>query len=189
MWKTLRVFHIPPPPTTTTDKYPTRRYTNIPLGTKNRSGHDYIRNLREETIKGFYGRLKQGFLPMPAPIGYLDCGAGKPKEIDPVRGPLVKQAFTLYTTCRFSHETLADKMFQLGLRTKSGKRLTATRWSAILNNPFLLRVNSYQENWDAIPRCAQTARVSGNTSPSEGHHVRQIPLRSTEARISIPLTL
>ena len=97
---------------------------------------DYIRNLREETIKGFYGRLKQGFLPMPAPIGYLDCGAGKPKEIDPVRGPLVKQAFTLYTTCRFSHETLADKMFQLGLRTKSGKRLTATRWSAILNNPF-----------------------------------------------------
>ena len=97
---------------------------------------DYIRNLREETIKGFYGRLKQGVLPMPAPIGYFDCGAGKPKSIDPVRGPLVKQAFMLYATGRFSHETLADKMFQLGLVTKSGKRLTATRWSAILNNPF-----------------------------------------------------
>ena len=39
MWKTLRVSHIPTPPTTTTDKYPTRRYTNIPLGTKHRSGH------------------------------------------------------------------------------------------------------------------------------------------------------
>src|ERR1039457_1184872 len=38
MWKTLRVSHIPTPPTTTTGKYPTRRYTNIPLGTKDRSG-------------------------------------------------------------------------------------------------------------------------------------------------------
>src|ERR1017187_6136563 len=39
IWKTLRVFHIPTPPTTTTDNCPTRRYTNTPLGTKNRSGH------------------------------------------------------------------------------------------------------------------------------------------------------
>ena len=37
MWKTLRVSHIPPP--TTTEKCPKRRYTNIPLGTKHRSGH------------------------------------------------------------------------------------------------------------------------------------------------------
>src|SRR5260370_42365613 len=38
IWKTLRVSHIPTPPATTTDNCPTRRYTNIPLGTKNRSG-------------------------------------------------------------------------------------------------------------------------------------------------------
>jgi DNA invertase Pin-like site-specific DNA recombinase len=31
---------------------------------------DYIRNLREETRKGFYGRLKQGLYPLRAPIGY-----------------------------------------------------------------------------------------------------------------------
>jgi site-specific DNA recombinase len=39
---------------------------------------DFIRNLREETKKGFYGRLKQGLFPMPAPLGYLNCGKGKP---------------------------------------------------------------------------------------------------------------
>jgi hypothetical protein len=38
IWKTLRVSHIPTPPTTTTDNCPTRRYTNTPLGTKDRSG-------------------------------------------------------------------------------------------------------------------------------------------------------
>src|SRR5215469_12752860 len=45
---------------------------------------DYIRNLREETKKGFYGRLKQGLYPRQAPIGYLNRGSGKPKEPDPV---------------------------------------------------------------------------------------------------------
>jgi hypothetical protein len=38
IWKTLRVSHIPTPPATTTDKCLTRRYTNTPLGTKDRSG-------------------------------------------------------------------------------------------------------------------------------------------------------
>src|SRR5271156_2765836 len=39
IWKTLRVSHIPTPPAATKDKCLTRRYTNIPLGTKDRSGH------------------------------------------------------------------------------------------------------------------------------------------------------
>src|SRR5262250_985510 len=56
---------------------------------------DYIRNLREETIKGFYGRLKQGLYPLPAPVGYLDQGRGRPKVIDPLNGPLVRLAFEL----------------------------------------------------------------------------------------------
>src|ERR1700726_2610723 len=33
---------------------------------------DYIRNLRDEVKKGFYGRLKQGVYPLGAPVGYLD---------------------------------------------------------------------------------------------------------------------
>ena len=48
---------------------------------------DYIRNLREETKKGFYGRLKQGFYPIRAPIGYLDHGKAKQKTLDPERAP------------------------------------------------------------------------------------------------------
>ena len=39
IWKTLRVSHIPTPPAAATDKCLTRRYTNTPLGTKDRSGH------------------------------------------------------------------------------------------------------------------------------------------------------
>src|ERR1043165_2031570 len=63
---------------------------------------DYIRNLREETRKGFYGRLKQGLYPLQAPIGYVDNGGGKAKTICPIKGPLVRQAFELYATARYS---------------------------------------------------------------------------------------
>src|SRR5437879_6401482 len=56
---------------------------------------DYIRNLREETRKGFYGRIKQGLYPLPAPVGYLDMGKGKPKEVDLAKAPLVRKAFEL----------------------------------------------------------------------------------------------
>jgi len=69
---------------------------------------DYIRNLREETRKGFYGRLKQGIWPLAAPLGYINTGAGKPKEIDPKRGPLIRQAFELYATRKYGLRSLAD---------------------------------------------------------------------------------
>src|SRR5256885_15104476 len=67
---------------------------------------DYIRNLREETRKGFYGRIKQGVYPLPAPLGYLDRGKGKVKELDPVRAPLIKRAFVLYSTAQYNLERL-----------------------------------------------------------------------------------
>ena len=53
---------------------------------------DYVRNLREECLKGVEGRLKQGIFPFAAPIGYLNKGGGKPKTPDPKRAPYVRRA-------------------------------------------------------------------------------------------------
>jgi len=99
---------------------------------------DYIRNLREETRKGFYGRLKQGLYPMPAPLGYLDQGQGKPKAPDPVRAPLVRKAFELYATGRYNLTSLAETLFELGLRNRKGNKLIRTGLSEMLNNPFYI---------------------------------------------------
>ena len=73
------------------------RFVNESVDLRSRSGRlsadilavvasDYVRNLREEIRKGFYGRIKQGIFPLPAPLGYADSGAGKPKEIDSMKG-------------------------------------------------------------------------------------------------------
>lgn len=77
---------------------------------------DYIRNLREETIKGIYGRLKQGLYPFPAVIGYLDAGKGNPKKIDKLQAPLIKQAFELYSKGNIGLIALSDLMYEKGLR-------------------------------------------------------------------------
>ena len=70
---------------------------------------DFIRNLREETKKGFYGRLKQGLYPIWAPIGYLDRGGGQAKVPDPRMAGLVREAFDLYATGNFSLPQLDRK--------------------------------------------------------------------------------
>lgn len=97
---------------------------------------DYIRNLREETIKGITGRLKQGLYPFKAPLGYLDNGGGKPKTLDPVRAPLVRQAFELYASGRRSLRSLVIEMDRRGLRTEKGRAPVRSVIETMLGNPF-----------------------------------------------------
>jgi site-specific DNA recombinase len=101
---------------------------------------DFIRNNRDEVLKGFYGRLNQGLYPLRAPVGYLDCGKGKPKEIDPIKGPLIRQMFDLYATGRFSLWTLRAEMKRRGLRNHAGKVLSVDSASRALRNPFYMGI-------------------------------------------------
>jgi DNA invertase Pin-like site-specific DNA recombinase len=97
---------------------------------------DFIRNLRAETLKGIEGRLKQGILPCGVGIGYLNSGAGKPKAIDPVRGPLVRRVFELYATGRYTLRDLTREAETLGLRSRNGNPLRLQQFQALLRNPF-----------------------------------------------------
>jgi len=101
---------------------------------------DYIRNLKEETRKGIYGRLKQGLYPMPAGLGYRDSAPGQPKTVDPIAAPLIREAFELYASGRFNLRKLADEMFRLGLRSRTGRKVQHQPLQKILTNPFYMGV-------------------------------------------------
>ncbi|MEK7793582.1 MAG: recombinase family protein [Candidatus Hydrogenedentota bacterium] len=101
---------------------------------------DYIRNLREEVMKGFYGRLKQGYYPRPAPLGYQDNGAAKPKTPHPIYGPLVKRAFELYATGQYGLVLLLDKLYTEGLRNRNGGPVSRSALAKVLRNPFYIGV-------------------------------------------------
>ncbi len=97
---------------------------------------DYVRNLREECLKGMEGRLKQGLFPWAAPIGYLDQGGGKPKSPDPERAPFVRQAFELYATQQYSLRGLLTELHRRGFRNRSGKPISKTCLENMMSNPF-----------------------------------------------------
>lgn len=116
---------------------------------------DYIRNLREETKKGIYGRLKQGIFPFQAPVGYLDRGAAQPKSIDPIAGPLVRRAFDLYASKRWSLRMLPEELERLGLRTRTGKKITPNGLFTLLHNPFyvgLIKIQKTGEVFEGVHR-------------------------------------
>lgn len=101
---------------------------------------DYVRNLREETKKGIYGRLKQGLYPFPAMIGYSDTGKGNPKKIDKMQAPLIRQAFEMYSRGNIGLIELSVLMYEKGLRNKRGKKVTINGLSTILHNPFYIGI-------------------------------------------------
>jgi len=114
---------------------------------------DYIRNLREETIKGINGRLKQGLYPFCAPIGYLNNGGGKPKTPDPVRAPLIRQMYELYATGEYSIRSLHEEMKSRGLRNPQGKPISLCGIETILNNPFytgLIRLKNSGRMYEGV---------------------------------------
>jgi site-specific DNA recombinase len=99
---------------------------------------DYIRNLKEEVRKGFVGRLKQGLYPLPAPMGYLDRGGGCAKEIDPLKGPLVRAGFELYASGAYPLHGLLSELRRRGLRSQRGGGLSLNGLAAMLRNPFYI---------------------------------------------------
>lgn len=111
---------------------------------------DYSRNLSEEVKKGQLGRLRQGLYPLRAPRGYVDRGKGKVKEIHPVDGALVREAFELYATGDFTLDTLRLEMASRGLRQPRGAAISLAATGKMLRNPFytgLMRVSTIPETF------------------------------------------
>lgn len=147
---------------------------------------DFIRNLREETKKGLYGRLKQGFYPLRAPIGYLDNGSAKRKTVDPVRGPLIQKAFELYGTGQWSLPTLVEELYRRGLRNVYGGKVTIPGLHTLLRNPFYIGVmrirasgETYQGNHEALISKSLFERVQDILHGRVGTrvHVHDFPFR------------
>jgi site-specific DNA recombinase len=113
----------------------------------------YIRNLREEVIKGLRGRLKQGLWPFKAFIGYLDQGGGKAKIPDPQRAPFIRQAFERYSTGSYSIQILSNELYKHGFRSGCGKQVGVSSLAVILRNPFymgIIRMKSSGESYEGV---------------------------------------
>ena len=116
----------------------------------------YSRNLAAEVIKGMGEKARAGGTVGRAPLGYLNRqgrdSRGRQARwvvVDPVRGPLITQAFTEYATDRWTLSTLTDHLTAHGLTTaptpsRPSHPLDHNKLLNILRNPYYRGIVTYQ---------------------------------------------
>lgn len=105
----------------------------------------YIRLLSENVKKGQKEKLSQGWLPAKPPLGYKTIGekGHKIHVLDPDKAPLVKRMFDLYATNRYSTKKLADVIYEEGLRSRGGNKVSHSRVHQLLGDPFYYGMNRW----------------------------------------------
>ena len=94
-----------------------------------------------KTKKSMEERFWGGWFPTRAPMGYLNTlDPSNPKKrivtIDPVRGPLIKEMLTLYSTGNYSLLEVRDLFFRKGLVNRSAGRFSRSQMACLVENPF-----------------------------------------------------
>lgn len=113
------------------------------------------RKRADATRLGMEKMASSGGVPHKAPTGYLQfADTSDPFRrrrlvvVDPVRGPLVKQAFELYAEGKHSLATLCEEMNGKGLTTRPspnrpGRSMTVPNMQKLLKNPFFYGEHSW----------------------------------------------
>jgi site-specific DNA recombinase len=101
---------------------------------------NYIDNLREETTKGTYEKLAQGWLPGTPPPGYMHVvrDGKKIQDFNPDTKKSMQRIFQLLLEPQHSVETIRHKMFEFGITTGNGRKFAKSQTHRILKNPFYI---------------------------------------------------
>ncbi len=108
----------------------------------------YSGNLALEIRKGQQQKLKSGWWPAKAPIGYRNIRTEGERreariEVHPEHGPLIREAFEFYTTGEWPLTALQAHLTERGLRPRSGQ-LSRARLAITLANPFYIGIMRWQ---------------------------------------------
>ena len=102
----------------------------------------YSRLTGRKVRKSLEKKWEDGWWPGWAPLGYLNVDKGtieKPNKIietDPLKGPLIKEMFEMYSTGNYSILQLTKKMLDRGLTARKGKKICVSTAQQILSNTF-----------------------------------------------------
>lgn len=105
---------------------------SVELGMANQFSRDLSANVKRGNLE----KLRQGGWPGPAPFGYLNDKAEHTVYPDPTRTHYVVEMFKLYATGCYSFKDLEKIMYDQGLRTKGGGKVSHSIIHAICKNPF-----------------------------------------------------
>ena len=122
-------------------KFPTFRFDNNAYGKFILSiafgqSKYYTDNLSENIKRGIRQKLRKGIWPQWAPLGYLNDHQTKTIILDKEKSHLIKQAFSLYATGKYSLKQIRDYLHEKGLLGKKKKPLSIRNIQYLLKNPI-----------------------------------------------------
>lgn len=94
----------------------------------------FIENMKEDVLKGMEKRARQGLHVTHLPFGYQVFN-GKAIVV-PEKAELIRRAFELYSTGRFSLREICDILHPYGFSGKNGRRIEKSELQRMLRNPF-----------------------------------------------------
>ena len=104
----------------------------------------YSENLSEEVKKGLSEKALSGEFPGKAPAGYINDRNTRTMIVDPITAPMVRQAFELYATGRYSLLDIRKSLILMGFRTKGGLKPPKSSIELMLKNPIYYGDFRYQ---------------------------------------------
>jgi len=109
---------------------------NLEFGMANQ----FILDLSVNTKRGMRKKVEDGWFPHKPPIGFLNNKHQLPNlepiHKDPDRFAIVKQLFETYIQKRITVRAIYELADALGLKTRSGRRITESQCHLMLRNPF-----------------------------------------------------
>lgn len=109
------------------------------------SATDELQRLSARVKRGLTGKAERGWLPVRAPLGYVNNPDTKEIEPDPLRFDLVKQAWTLFLQGGRTVTDVYREVTKLGLTNYNGERpVTPSKFYAMFSKPFYYGKFEYQ---------------------------------------------
>ena len=102
-------------------------------------------DISRKTRMGMIEKASQGIYPSFAPLGYINNKQTRQLDVNPLQRDHLKNAFMLMASGRYSLDSLAKHLFQVGLRTNRGAAVNKSTVSHVLNNPFYYGIYTWRD--------------------------------------------
>lgn len=96
----------------------------------------YVKDLSKNVLRGLNEKVKRGEYAGCPPVGYMTNHKTRKLEVNHEQSEYVESAFRLYATGNYSIQDLADKLYDDGLRSNTGKKVYHSAIHKILKNPL-----------------------------------------------------
>ena len=98
--------------------------------------NQYIRDLRQNVMRGNRAKLEHGGWPNMAPFGYSNNKANQTIIVNPETAPVVRKIFALYASGKYSLNEIKKIIYDEGFHSTNGRGLNKSKIHRIVTNPF-----------------------------------------------------